>query len=239
MIDKLAFVGDIHGSYEALESALSKVNLNSTKLYFLGDYVDRGEDSAKVLSKCMELSEHDNVECLIGNHDAMLLAFIDDKDLLNIHNDLKLTCFKSFFPDIPMYFNGTCVVSGNRDITDELRDKLRVDKRIDWLRSLNYYAETENQILVHASVDKSLENWKDTPKIEMIWNRPNFAFENKTGKDIIVGHTITNYITDTPITTQPNILQSENEFFIDCANFLFGNARVLVYNIKDKTYSSL
>src|SRR6476659_2889723 len=44
------------------------------QLVFLGDYVDRGEDSRAVLDTLIKLrAEHDNVVFLRGNHEQLML----------------------------------------------------------------------------------------------------------------------------------------------------------------------
>lgn len=62
--------GDIHGQYNALIEVLEKAKvIPNDKLIFLGDYVDRGPDSAKVVQKLIELSETNECIFLKGNHD--------------------------------------------------------------------------------------------------------------------------------------------------------------------------
>ncbi|KFJ05136.1 metallophosphoesterase [Bifidobacterium tsurumiense] len=72
-------LSDIHGHFEALEDALSRIGDlkthlmrdSNTRLIFLGDYVDYGSDSAKVLRKIYHLQQAypDAVIVLKGNHD--------------------------------------------------------------------------------------------------------------------------------------------------------------------------
>jgi diadenosine tetraphosphatase ApaH/serine/threonine PP2A family protein phosphatase len=61
------FVGDIHGCLEEFNELLVKLNYNpkNDRLILLGDLVDRGPDSAGVVSKAREM----NLECLMGNHE--------------------------------------------------------------------------------------------------------------------------------------------------------------------------
>jgi len=47
---------------------------------FVGDYVDRGENSADVLRTLFALKDDRKVVCLIGNHEDMMLGFIDDPE---------------------------------------------------------------------------------------------------------------------------------------------------------------
>ena len=74
-------VGDIHGRLDLLEALLVMLESEAPKLplVFLGDYVDRGPDSAGVLRKLMTLEQDGarEVVCLMGNHEAMMLEFLD------------------------------------------------------------------------------------------------------------------------------------------------------------------
>lgn len=79
-------IGDIHGCAGLAERLLEKIDLdiettglNNPHLVFVGDYIDRGEDSVGVLDLLMHLSASlpDNVTCLMGNHEKMLLDFLD------------------------------------------------------------------------------------------------------------------------------------------------------------------
>ena len=68
--DKILFVGDIHGCYDTLMSSL-KIEDN-TAYVFLGDYIDRGPDSYKVLEFLDSIKDRKNVCLLEGNHENHL-----------------------------------------------------------------------------------------------------------------------------------------------------------------------
>jgi len=73
----LAIVGDIHGRADLLDAILRKISkeADAATLVFVGDYVDRGPDSRKVLEMLRALPD---AVCLQGNHEVMLLEFLDD-----------------------------------------------------------------------------------------------------------------------------------------------------------------
>lgn len=72
-------VGDIHGCADQLDGLLERIEAHAAgrprRLVFLGDYIDRGPDSARVIETLRKLQwrEPDSVVCLMGNHEAMLL----------------------------------------------------------------------------------------------------------------------------------------------------------------------
>lgn len=73
-------IGDIHGRLDLLRLLLDAIAADAAgaavtcRTVFLGDYVDRGEDSAGVLDRLIAGVADDGWTCLTGNHEAMLLA---------------------------------------------------------------------------------------------------------------------------------------------------------------------
>ncbi len=80
-------VGDIHGRADLLAAILRQIEgdarrsgtLDQLTLVFLGDYVDRGPDSRAVVERLLGgLPEGFDTHFLKGNHEAILLDFLDD-----------------------------------------------------------------------------------------------------------------------------------------------------------------
>jgi serine/threonine protein phosphatase 1 len=74
-------IGDLHGRLDLLEKLVSKLDLSEgKKVVFLGDYIDRGDQSAQTLDYLFQISRDfgDQVICLMGNHEKMMFDFIDD-----------------------------------------------------------------------------------------------------------------------------------------------------------------
>jgi len=67
-------IGDIHGCLTALQTLEKSVPFRGDdRLIALGDYVDRGSDSAGVLDWVIERRERDQLVALQGNHEIMML----------------------------------------------------------------------------------------------------------------------------------------------------------------------
>ena len=71
------FVGDVHGCYRELTELLEKTDFDPTddRLIFLGDTINRGPHSGKVL----ELLHSIPCEVLMGNHELGLLKYVRGK----------------------------------------------------------------------------------------------------------------------------------------------------------------
>jgi serine/threonine protein phosphatase 1 len=86
--ERIYAVGDIHGRYDLLKTALGQIASDCADdaaprqpmLVLLGDYIDRGPDSAKVLQALVWLRRRGEfaLRLLKGNHEQALLAFVED-----------------------------------------------------------------------------------------------------------------------------------------------------------------
>lgn len=86
--ERVYAIGDVHGRFDLLIALLRKIAADAAdhndnrafRLVFLGDYVDRGDDSRKVLDLLCALSDDKSrqINFLLGNHEAALLGFLDD-----------------------------------------------------------------------------------------------------------------------------------------------------------------
>ena len=72
----VVFVGDTHGDREASERVFDRFLSPKNVIVFLGDYVDRGPDSAGNLELllAMKLAHPDHVFLLMGNHEGWAVA---------------------------------------------------------------------------------------------------------------------------------------------------------------------
>jgi serine/threonine protein phosphatase 1 len=95
--DRVYAVGDIHGRYDLFLSLFSKISHDASqiadnrqnRLIFMGDYVDRGDQSFEVIKALNDLfvkrekilkSANFRIEFLMGNHEAAMLDFLEDPE---------------------------------------------------------------------------------------------------------------------------------------------------------------
>ena len=82
-------VGDIHGRLDLLLDMQARIDRDKrqfateqvTEIY-LGDYIDRGPDSAAVVSRLIERGSEARARFLRGNHEQLLLDFLNGGDCL-------------------------------------------------------------------------------------------------------------------------------------------------------------
>ena len=177
--DTITFcIGDVHGCFDKLQALFEKCrkykkehNIKHARAVFLGDYIDRGPDSAKVLERLIKGDKHspfDEEVFLRGNHEQMMI------DALNAPED-KQTVRQ-------WIRNGgeTTLQSFNRSIPAEHKD---------WLEALPHSYEDGRHFYVHAGVNptKDIHNQETE---EMLWIRDKFLnHAKKFTKYVIHGHT--------------------------------------------------
>lgn len=82
---RLYAVGDIHGRADLLAEMTARIDddlrrrpVSYAVEIYLGDYIDRGDESKDVIDILCRRLVYRNAICLRGNHEALLEAFIED-----------------------------------------------------------------------------------------------------------------------------------------------------------------
>lgn len=163
---KLFAIGDIHGCLKELLEALNWIESQAphgAEVVFLGDHVDRGEQSREVIEVLMRgpRRPQDLWEPIMGNHEAMMLKAIDNRRMGDIHIWLV---------------NGgdeTLISYGVKDFDDLPAD------HIEWIRSLPLFHETESHWFVHGGLYPDTHPEDESPET-LLWAR-------KWWKDFVPG----------------------------------------------------
>lgn len=166
---RLIAVGDIHGCYDRLCKLLRIIKLKpEDALVFLGDYIDRGFQSKEVVSKLIELNKRKNVICLKGNHEQMLIDFLNNG------------------PTAEGY-----LVNGGRATLDSYRGQPS-EEHLSFLKSLPLYYESGRFVFVHAGVIPGIP-LEEQDCYDLVWVREEFLEAPAPvipGKVVVFGHTI-------------------------------------------------
>ncbi len=84
MINPLDLIGDIHGHADRLEALLRKLGYNQRgnayrhperRVVFMGDYIDRGPDSPRVVKLVRAMVDAGSAVALCGNHEFNAICF--------------------------------------------------------------------------------------------------------------------------------------------------------------------
>ncbi|WP_282503861.1 metallophosphoesterase [Streptomyces rhizoryzae] len=151
----LYVVGDVHGYYDELRAALEAEGLidgdgrwaaGNARLWFLGDFTDRGPDGIGVIDLVMQLSAEAAAaggycKALMGNHELLLLG-------------------AKRFGDTPVQsgagtasFQAAWLLNGGQK-TD--MDRLQ-DHHLQWMARLDAVMEEDGHLLVHSDTTAYLE----------------------------------------------------------------------------------
>ncbi len=176
-------IGDIHGCSDLLRDALRLAK--DKPVVCVGDYVDRGEHSDEVLQ--MLLARPD-ITCLSGNHEEMMLRFIQAPDIygsrwLRYGGVQTLASFNV----------GGVDASSDATKMQEARDQLveaMGPTLLDWMRALPTIWTSGNVAVVHAGADPCVAMEEQTPEV-LRWGHPDFHKNlRQDGIWVLHGHTI-------------------------------------------------
>lgn len=181
-------IADIHGYLKALEQVLERLKLQENdEFIFLGDYVDRGPQSAQVVQRLIELSQTNKCIFIRGNHDSWAKDFL-----------IKGTKNKIWIA------NG-----GDSTIKSYVESGLIVNKKHEefFKNLINFYVDEYNRGFVHGGFHSRLGLGYEPFESNYYWDRDmwNFACvyhkKEETGnsvtlrfrkhKEIYIGHTPT------------------------------------------------
>lgn len=167
-------VSDIHGCFYSFKRLLEeKVNLQKEDaLYLLGDYINKGPYSKKVLDYLMDLRQGGyQLHLLRGNHEQELLNTLDGKSsmdsLMSKGGQTLLRSFEVAHPqEIPSLY-------------------------VEFIRSMDYFFELPDFYLVHAGFDFAKEN--PFFESETLLNIRDYKVDLKKTKNrpLVHGHTPT------------------------------------------------
>lgn len=209
---RILAIGDVHGKFQALKSLWKKLSVTDQDLIiFVGDYIDRGEGIAQVLTWVIEQSKKSNFKFLRGNHEQMMLNAMRKKH----SGDERITW----------------ILNGGKETILALREMRAnnasaVDEVLDFADNLplSYSIKIggRNYFFCHAGVDpkKSLDKQDEE---FLLWSREEF-FDHYKGKDVIIsGHSPIKLFFDLDNNNpRPIKIPGRNILMVDTGAFITG-----------------
>jgi serine/threonine protein phosphatase 1 len=169
-------IGDIHGCLDKLRKLLGLIDVDweNDTVVFMGDYIDRGPDSKRVVDYVLELrKKHEQVVCLKGNHEWMFLNYLDHRE-----------------EQIYLANGGRDTLQSYGISPDEQDRRVKLPpKHLQFFETLLPCYETENYVFAHAGVRPGIPMELQDP-YDLIWIRHEF-FRSDHGlkKTVVFGHT--------------------------------------------------
>ncbi len=178
---RLYAIGDIHGQYAELRELLAMIDADRglspgepAKIVFLGDYVDRGPDSARVVAHVKDLVEDSDSRirhvALKGNHEDMLVMSVTMQGA-------GAAGFGFFGFD---HLTRLSYKAAGMDLAEHL----------PFLEALPLYHRHGEFVFVHAGLNPDKALSEHTPE-DFLWNRDFNAYGGAYRDNVFVihGHT--------------------------------------------------
>lgn len=166
-------IGDIHGCLTALKAIFNENWIQEGDLViFLGDYIDRGEDSKGVIDWLIENRSYYHFEFIKGNHEIMMR---DAKDK----------------PEIVKFWlqHGGSETLNSYNVGDELEWINKIpESHWAFLKACKPYFKLGNTVFVHAGLEKG-KNLENQDEKHLFWKKYNEPIEYEEGVRVICGHT--------------------------------------------------
>lgn len=147
--DNYICIGDIHGRFDLLLNILAKVakRMDTHKLVFLGDMLDRGPESYEVVETIKHLCEQGQALAILGNHDQFALDYFDKgifnkQDIWFYGGNGGQKTVDSYTKHYEMYGAGHFFKAFNKS------------GHLAWLKSLPHFYETEKVWFSHAPIPR-------------------------------------------------------------------------------------
>lgn len=186
-------VGDVHGCAGLLERLHDEIRRDADSapesrkmIVYLGDYVDRGPDSAGVLSMLIErpLDGIDQV-FLKGNHEDFLLRFLDDPGICDLW---LMNGGRSTLRSYGLRVDRAGADDAAAALSAEFRARLPAP-HLQFLQGLPLSHRAGGYLFVHAGIRPGVDLSQQTPE-DLLWIRdPFLRSPYDHGCVVVHGHT--------------------------------------------------
>lgn len=184
---RLYAIGDIHGRVDLLQTLQHKIDADRAAHpdqkhveIYLGDYVDRGADSAAVIDRLVDRQISHGALCLSGNHEDMMLNALDDRAAF--HHWLTVGGYEA----VLSYLNAPPEADEGK-----LQAQWRASippRHLEFLRTLGIYHVCGDYLFVHAGVRPGVP-LPQQQRADMMWIRKLFLDHREPFEHYVIhGH---------------------------------------------------
>ncbi len=182
-------IGDIHGSLDLLKGLEQKIGVDAQEeslLICIGDMIDRGPDSFGVLEHVMAPLAGFRRICLMGNHEEMMLKFIDSPDAaqawLGFGGMETLASYGALESEIRLAQESARKMKS-------LLERLISEKHIEFLQALPHAIRLKDFVVAHAGGNPARPIEQQSVQ-DLLWGTASFFTTPLGGKPIVHGHFI-------------------------------------------------
>jgi serine/threonine protein phosphatase 1 len=189
---RIYVVGDVHGRIDLFDNLINQIALDLRRAdcdksltVFLGDYVDRGPNSAAVLGRLTRGDLPTPIVTLRGNHEQMLLNFLEDEATLDTwrHNG-GLETLHSYKIDVTSLLRGQGYKLAQQELFARMPEE---DQKC--FQAMKTHATVGDYFFCHAGVRPGVPLDRQNDH-DLLWIRDEFLSSNADfGKIIVHGHT--------------------------------------------------
>jgi serine/threonine protein phosphatase 1 len=187
-------IGDVHGRLDLLLALEAKIvrdagpRLGESLVVMLGDYVDRGAESAGVIRHLMATPENFDRIALAGNHDVMMARAGHDEDIARtwLANGATATLVSYGFD-----FSRLDAVLAAGPGWNAVLTQAIAQVHLDWLAQRPFTLSMPGYVFSHAGHRRDMPMDRQTER-DLIWARytdADFAPRNADDPIIVHGHT--------------------------------------------------
>lgn len=192
--ERIYAIGDVHGRFDLLTGLLEKIERHSAALpepgsqhvIMLGDLVDRGDSSARVLEYLYNVQRQtDRLIVLMGNHEELMLRALNgEPEMLRAWMRIGGAATVRSFGLEPPERDG--------DHAAYLRRLATVvpEEWVSWLSSLPLSARSGDYFFCHAGIRPGVP-LKRQKRTDLLWIRDEFLDDRENhGAVVVHGHSI-------------------------------------------------
>jgi serine/threonine protein phosphatase 1 len=190
-------VGDIHGRADLLALLLDQIKADAAAsvgakkktIVFVGDYIDRGPGSRRVVDLLRgALPTGFDARFLKGNHEEMMLKFLEDPSFLGSWRiNGAVATMESYGVDV----TGLRRDAAKPEVWQGALLAALPEQHRRFFEDLELTASFGDYLFVHAGVRPGIPIEKQTPQ-DLLWIRGEFLCSKKDfGKVVVHGHTPT------------------------------------------------